>query len=222
MNALSAAPHIIRSIFGFDFVSIGMIGFPGNSLKWLYTSGATNDRHKRIVLPPGIGIGGIVIKTQCPLLCCDLDAEIDPRDYATYPIVFAEDLRSFAAFPLITDAVIAGVLLCAFREASPAHRDLYYRLCSFLNQGFCGYNVGTDNFQSLTRSEGIDPTAMLSLKEREVFELLARGFTNKEISEQLFSSVKTIETHRRNIYRKLDVSTRAELVQLAITYHLIT
>jgi two-component system, NarL family, response regulator NreC len=59
----------------------------------------------------------------------------------------------------------------------------------------------------------------LSDREREVLRLLALGHTNQEIAHQLFISVRTAETHRAHIMRKLNLSTRAELVRYAIEHH---
>ena len=58
----------------------------------------------------------------------------------------------------------------------------------------------------------------LSDREREVLTLLARGHTNQEIAKQLFISVRTAETHRAHIMRKLQLETRAELVRYAIEH----
>jgi two-component system response regulator NreC len=59
----------------------------------------------------------------------------------------------------------------------------------------------------------------LSDREREVLRLLALGHTNQEIAQQLYISVRTAETHRAHIMRKLNLSTRAELVRYAIEHH---
>ena len=56
----------------------------------------------------------------------------------------------------------------------------------------------------------------LSDRERDVLRLLALGHTNQEISQQLFISVRTAETHRAHIMQKLRISTRAELVRYAL------
>jgi two-component system response regulator NreC len=52
----------------------------------------------------------------------------------------------------------------------------------------------------------------LSEREVEVLRLVALGFTNAEISEQLFLSVRTVESHRAHIQRKIRRTTRADLV----------
>jgi two-component system response regulator NreC len=56
----------------------------------------------------------------------------------------------------------------------------------------------------------------LSEREHEVLRLLALGHTNQEIAKLLFISVRTAETHRAHIMRKLRLSTRAEIVRYAL------
>jgi DNA-binding NarL/FixJ family response regulator len=61
----------------------------------------------------------------------------------------------------------------------------------------------------------------LSERERDVLQLLALGHTNQEIGKKLFISVRTVDTHRAHIMRKLDLGTRAELVLFALAHGLI-
>jgi two-component system, NarL family, response regulator NreC len=61
----------------------------------------------------------------------------------------------------------------------------------------------------------------LSEREVDVLRLIALGHTNAEIAEQLFLSVRTVETHRSHIQQKLRLSTRAELVDYALKRKLI-
>jgi DNA-binding NarL/FixJ family response regulator len=56
----------------------------------------------------------------------------------------------------------------------------------------------------------------LSEREKEVLHLLARGYTNQQIADALFLSVKTIETYRARLMEKLELRTRAELVRYAL------
>ena len=65
------------------------------------------------------------------------------------------------------------------------------------------------------------PPDGLSVREVEVLRLIALGHTNSEIAEQLFLSVRTVETHRSHIQQKLRVSARAELVKYALQRGLI-
>ena len=61
----------------------------------------------------------------------------------------------------------------------------------------------------------------LSKREKEVFPLVALGYSNKEISEKLFISTKTVEAHKANITRKLHLHNHVELVRYAVHHHLI-
>jgi DNA-binding NarL/FixJ family response regulator len=61
--------------------------------------------------------------------------------------------------------------------------------------------------------------AMLSARERDVFNAIVGGLSNGECAARLGISVKTVETHRGHLFRKLGVHSLAELVQLAGRHH---
>jgi two-component system response regulator NreC len=61
----------------------------------------------------------------------------------------------------------------------------------------------------------------LSERELEVLRLIALGHTNNEIADQLYLSVRTVESHRAHIQQKLGMTTRSELVRYAIERGLI-
>lgn len=63
---------------------------------------------------------------------------------------------------------------------------------------------------------GGDSLDRLSDREREVLKLLADGVSQKEISDRLFISTKTVESHRSNMLKKLGVQSTAELIVLAV------
>jgi DNA-binding NarL/FixJ family response regulator len=63
--------------------------------------------------------------------------------------------------------------------------------------------------------------SVLTDREREVVQLLAEGKANKEVASALGISVKTAETHRATIMRKLEIDSIADLVRYAIRNHLI-
>jgi two-component system, NarL family, response regulator NreC len=66
-----------------------------------------------------------------------------------------------------------------------------------------------------TRRSVVGPLSVLSRREREVFDLLVRGFSNQELADRLFISVKTVETHRTRIFVKLGIHGIADLIRLA-------
>jgi DNA-binding NarL/FixJ family response regulator len=66
------------------------------------------------------------------------------------------------------------------------------------------------------------PPGGLTEREAEVLRLIALGHTNAEIGEQLYLSVRTVETHRAHIQQKLNLATRSDLVRYALEHKLIT
>jgi two-component system response regulator NreC len=62
---------------------------------------------------------------------------------------------------------------------------------------------------------------ILTPREREVLQLIAEGYTNKQIAEILCLSIKTIQAHRANLMQKLDLHDRGELIKYAIQKKII-
>ncbi len=71
----------------------------------------------------------------------------------------------------------------------------------------------------LTAANGT-PLAKLSDRELEIFQMIGRGLSIKEIATQLFLSSKTVEVHREHIKDKLGIRSSAELLRYAVTYTL--
>lgn len=142
---------------------------------------------------------------------------------------------------------VAGIQL--IRKASPETRIVVMSVrqdSAFVRQatasGALGYVPSTASAHELTEavrraSSGLSylsPTlgavatgqpapsgpSELSSREIEVLRLIALGYTNPEVAERLFLSVRTIETHRSHIRHKLDRATRAELVEYAFAHGL--
>ena len=67
----------------------------------------------------------------------------------------------------------------------------------------------------------VGPPDDLSDREVEVLKLIALGHTNAEIGDQLFLSVRTVESHRAHIQQKTRRTTRAELVRYALEHRLV-
>ncbi len=73
------------------------------------------------------------------------------------------------------------------------------------------------------RRRGVEDTYdLLSMREKEILQILASGKTNREIAELLFISVATVETHRNNIFQKLHLHNLAELILYAVRKGLIS
>ena len=80
------------------------------------------------------------------------------------------------------------------------------------NVAFNFMNNYIDKNVTIGKSEKV----ILSNREREILELIANGKTSKEIAENLFIAKTTVDTHRKNMIRKLDLSNGNELVKYAI------
>jgi DNA-binding NarL/FixJ family response regulator len=73
----------------------------------------------------------------------------------------------------------------------------------------------------LVVADEIPALGPLSSRERDILHLLALGYTNVEIGTKLFISVRTVDTHRAHVMRKLQLETRTELVLFALAHGLI-
>ena len=99
-------------------------------------------------------------------------------------------------------------------EALANHRSFFTsRAAEMLIDGFCRQNSVTEP-QVLMRNR-------LTSREREIVQLLAEGRSSKEVAVTLGISVKTAETHRANIMRKLELHTVSELVRYAVRNQII-
>ena len=72
------------------------------------------------------------------------------------------------------------------------------------------YRGGKDSYQNLTD------------REREMLKLVAEGYTAKEIADMLFISLRTVETHKTNLMKKLDIHNKADLIRFAIRKGIVT
>lgn len=64
-------------------------------------------------------------------------------------------------------------------------------------------------------------TTLFSVAEREVLQMAAEGRSNLEISQRLFISPRTAETHRANLMRKLGLHSQADLVRFAARHGIV-
>ncbi len=63
--------------------------------------------------------------------------------------------------------------------------------------------------------------AQLSVRELEVIKLFGGGFTNQEIADKLFISIRTVESHKNNIMKKINLRTTVDLIKFAIRNNII-
>jgi len=112
-------------------------------------------------------------------------------------------------------ALQAGVRGYVLKEAADAE------LVQAVRSAAAGETYLQPSLGARLAAEPDEPADDLSDREREVLRLIALGHTNAEIAEQLYLSIRTVETHRAHIQQKLGASTRAELVRYALEHKLI-
>lgn len=97
--------------------------------------------------------------------------------------------------------------------------ELVYERKIYLSSDITGIVV--DGFVSKNRENAELGESAVSQREKEILQLLAEGKSNKDISDLLNLSIKTVETHRSNIMRKLGFHNITDLVLYAVRNHLI-
>jgi two-component system response regulator NreC len=124
-------------------------------------------------------------------------------------------------FPVI-EAGASGFIskTAASTELATGIRSVY-RGDSFLSPSVARFLV-EDYQQVASMKESQDPYEQLTNREREVFKLVAEGYTTQEIAAMLVLSPKTVERHKTNLMAKLDIHNRTELVKYALRKGIIT
>jgi DNA-binding NarL/FixJ family response regulator len=120
----------------------------------------------------------------------------------------------------VTKTISGPDLVDAVRRVADGDVVFSPRLAGFVLDAFSA--AGPAAAAPVAEEEATDPGLdLLSAREREVMQLLARGYTYREIGSRLFISVKTVESHASNVLRKLQLSNRNELTRWAATNRLL-
>jgi DNA-binding NarL/FixJ family response regulator len=106
------------------------------------------------------------------------------------------------------DAGVSGVILKSVGGE---------RLVQAIERTVSGERMGMSH---VTRSPRSEQTDELSNREREVLALLALGYTNRQIANELYLSVDTVKSHMRRLYAKLRVNNRTQAALRAEQFHL--
>lgn len=113
----------------------------------------------------------------------------------------------------VTKTISGGELADAVRRVAEGDAVFSPRLAGFVLDSFTG--------RSAAPEPALDPELdSLTRREMEVLRLLARGYTYREIAEELFISIKTVETHASNVLRKTQQSNRNALTRWAANRHI--
>jgi nitrogen regulatory protein A len=100
-----------------DFSGLAWIDQHDSRIRWLYTSGNSNERYKRLALKPGRGLAGLVLKLGRPII---IDAGMNDLEQSRvqydYPIMLVEHLHAAIAVPITVHDETRGVLLIGNRS----------------------------------------------------------------------------------------------------------
>jgi DNA-binding NarL/FixJ family response regulator len=118
----------------------------------------------------------------------------------------------------VTKTISGPDLQAAVRRVADGDVVFSPRLAGFVLDAFSAAGPAPAAAEDPATDPGLD---LLSAREREVMQLLARGYTYREIGSRLFISVKTVESHASNVLRKLQLSNRNELTRWAATNRLL-
>ena len=118
----------------------------------------------------------------------------------------------------VTKTISGPDLVAAVQRVAEGDVVFSPRLAGFVLDAFAATSPSAPQPEDPATDPGLD---LLSAREREVMQLLARGYTYREIGGRLFISVKTVESHASNVLRKLQLSNRNELTRWAATNRLL-
>jgi DNA-binding NarL/FixJ family response regulator len=125
-------------------------------------------------------------------------------------LIYAERLLAAGASGYIMKQAASDQLLVALRRVLSGERYVSESLAESLGRP----RGGADS-----RARGDDPIDRLSNRELQVLSLIGRGQSSREAADRLGLSVKTVETHRQSLKRKLNLATNAQLLQYAINWY---
>jgi len=136
-------------------------------------------------------------------------------------------LSMFLSAEYIHNAVQSGVN--GFLMKQNATRDELMTAISLLMEGKNYFNtevantivkgIKSDLANKVSANENHD-LSLLSKREIEVLKLFANGYSNKEISDNLYISLRTVETHKSNMIIKLNLKSYVDLIKIAIRNNL--
>jgi len=118
-------------------------------------------------------------------------------------------------------AGVSGYLVkhCAYEELATAIRAVM-KDKPYLSSQVIGTVM--EDYATDLKSDKSSVFSLLSSREREILQLVAEGLTSEDIANHLFISKKTVSSHRRQIMKKLDLKSVAELTRYAISEGLVS
>lgn len=149
--------------------------------------------------------------------------ELTQKIKQDYPDVKILALSMFSEKQMIREMVDAGV--SGYILKNTGREELVGALSKIASGGiFFGDEVTNEMMRMMTdqeKSELKKEIVNLTFREREILKLIAKEYSNSKIAEELFISERTVETHRKNIFRKTNTKSIVGLIKYAIEHKLV-
>jgi DNA-binding NarL/FixJ family response regulator len=165
----------------------------------------------------------LVETLQPEFLICDINMgamnglEVTRRVAKQFPQIKVIVLSMYGDDSYVIEALRAGAIAYVLKGSSST--DLLQAIQDaivgkhYLSSTLSERAIG--NYIQKVTSSSPEPFDTLSIREREVMQMVVQGMTSAEIGKKLFISPRTVDIHRANIMRKLGLKTRIDLVQIA-------
>lgn len=171
-------------------------------------------------------------QTAADILLLDLNMPGSDYEETLHYLTTRHPKVSVIAFTSYNDADLVKVVMkkgAAGYLLKETHRDELFKAIQIVHGGgtYIGEAVQLSHAHAASDSaknqlkDGFQKRMGLSKREQEILVLISRGMTSLAIAKELFISKYTVETHRKNILRKLNVGSSMELVRFAIKQGLV-
>ena len=160
--------RMLRRQCGFDFAGLACaIRGRRTLLTWQEASGNRNRNYLKIVLEPGKGIAGGVFQRRKTMVVQNVLLQYSESERVHTPILLAEDIQSFVAFPLWKDEEVDAVLMLGMREIDSVTRERYGQVQQILSEGIFGRRVIPESYEA-----ALDEVWRQEYRELPIYELV--------------------------------------------------
>jgi DNA-binding NarL/FixJ family response regulator len=148
--------------------------------------------------------------------------EIAARIAHDFPNVRVIILSMYANEEYVLQALRVGAAGYLLKDAGTSELELAVKAVA-RGESYLSPAVSRHVIEDYVRRVSSQPSSLdrLTLRQREVLQLIAKGYTTKEIAQTLNISVKTVETHRAQLMKELDIHDVAGLVRYSIRVGLV-
>jgi len=110
----------------------------------------------------------------------------------------------------------------AYLSKDASIKELEHAIFNIKSHDFyLGKHININKNINMIKEDKFDKFALITSREKEIIKLIASGKTGVEIADELYISTSTVHTHRKNIFRKLEINKVSELINKAHEYKVI-